>query len=390
MTLQRKLLLVVLIAAVFGVGYWFGGEYKVCPVCPPQNVDFSVMWEAWQKLAENYVDPSKINNQKMVYGAAAGMVKSLGDPYTTFFNPDETKRFLEDVTGEFQGVGMEIGIKDGQLQVVSPIEGTPAAKAGLKPGDKILKIGDKITTDIPTEEAVSLIRGLKGTSVILTIFRDSWGSAKEITIERDIIKVPSLKWEIKNSDVAYIRIYSFSEALSSDFQAAAAKILKTSAKKMIIDLRGNPGGYLEVAQDIAGWFLEKGQTVVIEDFGQGKEENIYKAQGNSRFVGYSVVVLVDSGTASASEILASALRDNRKIKLVGVTSFGKGSVQKLEDLSDGSSLKVTVAHWLTPNREQISEKGLKPDIEIKMTEEDYKQEKDPQLDKALEIIKELK
>lgn len=390
MTFGKKISYVILIVAAFGAGYWFGGEYKICPACPPQNVDFSVMWEVWQKLTESYVDPSKIDEKKMVYGAAAGMVKSLGDPYTTFFNPDETKRFLEDVTGEFQGVGMEIGIKDGQLQVVSPIEGTPAAKAGLKPGDKILKIGDKITADMATDEAVSLIRGPKGTSVVLTIFRDSWNISKEITIERDIIKIPSLKWEIKSGDVVYIRIYSFSEALSSDFQKAASKILKTSAKKIIIDLRGNPGGYLEVAQDIAGWFLEKDQTVVIEDFGQGKEENVYEAQGNSRFIDYPIIVLIDNGSASASEILASALKDNRGIKLIGVTSFGKGSVQKLEDLSDGSSLKVTVARWLTPNREQISEKGLKPDIEVKMTEEDYKQEKDPQLDKALEIIKEIK
>jgi len=389
MGFYKKLFTGVLLLGVFGLGYWIGGENKICPVCPPEDVNFSVMWETWQKLKDNFVDSSKLDDQKMVYGATAGMVKAAGDPYTAFFNPDETQKFLEDVNGEFQGVGMEIGIKDEQLQVVSPIKGTPAERAGLRPGDRILKIGDTATIDLSVEQAVSLIRGPQGTQVTLSIMRDGWKEPKDITIKREVIRIPSMEWELKEGDIAHITIYQFSQNLSVDFSRAASEISKSGAQKIIIDLRGNPGGYLEIAQDIAGWFLERGKTVVTEDFGEKEKENVYKSEGNAKFAGYPAVLLINKGTASASEILASALRDNRGIKLIGETSFGKGSVQKLEQLTDGSSLKVTVAHWLTPKGDQISEKGLKPDVEVKMTEEDYANNKDPQLDRALEIIKQI-
>ncbi|OGZ27617.1 MAG: hypothetical protein A2365_01995 [Candidatus Nealsonbacteria bacterium RIFOXYB1_FULL_40_15] len=380
----KKTLLIIGLVAVFGAGFWAGGEFKTCPFCPPEDVDFSIMWEAWHKLKEAYVNPEELNEKEMVYGATKGMIGAAGDPYTVFFTPEEAERFLEDVSGEFQGVGMEIGIKNGQLQVVAPIKGTPAERAGLRPGDKIIKIGETFSADIAVEEAVSIIRGPKGTEVVLTILRDDWSSPKEIKIIRDIIKVPSAEWELKQN-TAYIKIYQFSETLNRDFNNIASEILKSSAENIVLDLRGNPGGYLEVAQDIAGWFLEKGDMVVIEDFGEGKEETVYEAKGNSRFLNYPVVVIINQGTASASEILAAALRDNRDINLVGEISFGKGSVQKMESLSDGSSLKVTVARWLTPLRSHISGKGLEPDAKIEMTEDDYENKRDPQLEKALEI-----
>lgn len=382
----KRIFLIAFIFAVFGVGFWLGGETKICSFCAPEEADFSTMWETWHKLEENYVNPEDLKEQEMVWGAARGMVKSVGDPYTIFFNPKETKKFLEDVSGEFEGVGMEIGIKDSQLQVVAPIEGTPAEKAGLRPGDKIVKIGDVLTMNITIEEAVSLIRGPKGTEAVLTVMREGWEESKEISIKRDTIKVPSIKWEIKENNTAYIKIYHFSEDVDRDFRAAALEILKTSANKIVLDLRNNPGGYLERAQDIAGWFIEKGDTVVIEDFGKDKEQIIYEAKGRSEFLNYPAAVIINEGTASASEILASALRDNRGVKLVGQTSYGKGSVQKLEHLQDGSSLKITVAKWLTPNGEHITDKGLVPDVEVELTEEDYNNNKDPQLDKALEII----
>jgi len=381
--------LVSIILVSFGLGTYFGKSRVVCEICPPEEIDFSLFWEVYHRLQEKFVDKGKFDIQKMIYGAISGMVKSLGDPYTVFFPPEETKRFEEDVKGVFEGVGMEIGIKKGQLQVIAPLEGTPAQKAGLRSGDKILKINDTETSDLTIDEAVDLIRGPKGTEVTLTIFREEWKKTKEIKLMRDVIEVPSLKREIKEIDgqkIAYIQLYQFSENASFDFRKAAIEILTSPAQKIILDLRNNPGGYLEVAQDITGWFLEKGKIVVIEDFGQGNEQE-YKAQGPGTFSDYKVVILINQGSASASEILAGALRDNRGILLIGEKSFGKGSVQELEKLKEGSSLKITVAKWLTPKGQLITDVGLEPDIKVEMTEEDYEQDRDPQLDKAIEIIK---
>jgi carboxyl-terminal processing protease len=383
-------LLIIGFVAIFVAGFYIGKVSVVQKFCPPEEVDFSLLWETWHKLEGNYVNPEKLDRQKMVYGAISGMVKAIGDPYTLFFNPEDTKKFLEDISGSFEGVGMEIGIRKGQVQVIAPLEGTPAQEAGIRSGDKIIKIDDTLTMDITIEEAVSLIRGPKGTEVLLTIMRDEWDGPKEFKVKRDVIEIPSMKWELKENNIAYIKLYHFSERSHLDFQKIALEILNSSADRIILDLRNNPGGYLERAQNIAGWFLERGQTVVIEDFGAGKEQEIYKAEGNSQLKDYPLVILLNQGSASASEILASALRDNRGVKIIGETSYGKGSVQKLEELEGGSSLKVTIANWLSPNGELIADKGLKPDIEVIMTDQDYNEEKDPQLDKALEIIKEIK
>jgi carboxyl-terminal processing protease len=380
---------IIIICLVFGLGFWIGEKSVVCKFCPPEDLDFSLFWEAWHKLQEKYVSPESIDEQELIYGAISGMVKSLQDPYTVFFDPEDTKVFLGDVSGRFEGVGMEIGIRKGQLQVISPIEGTPAQKAGLRAGDKIIMIDDTLTVDLTIEEAVNLIRGPKGTEVKLTIYRDEWEIPKEVTITRAVIEVPSLSWELKEGDIAYLKIYHFSEKADSDFKETAVEILNSPAKKIILDLRNNPGGYLEIAQDIASWFLERGQIVVIEDFGANLEEKVYKAKGNARLLSYPTVILINEGSASASEILASALRDNRGIKIIGQPSFGKGSVQELETLSDDSSLKITIANWLTPNRKLITDVGLEPDIKVEMTEEDYNEERDPQLDRAIEIVKEL-
>jgi len=378
--------LVLTLLISFGLGTYFGKSRVVCEICPPQEIDFSLFWEVYHKLQEKFVDKGKFDIQKMIYGAISGMVKSLGDPYTVFFPPEETKRFVEDVKGVFEGVGMEIGIKKGQLQVIAPLEGTPAQRAELRAGDKILKINDTETSDLTVDEAVNLIRGPKGTEVTLTIFREEWLKTKEIKLVRDVIEVPSLKWEMKDENITYIQLYQFSENASADFRKAAIEILESPAQKIILDLRNNPGGYLEVAQDITGWFLEKGKTVVIEDFGQGNKQE-YKAQGPGTFSDYKIVILINQGSASASEILAGALRDNRGILLIGEKSFGKGSVQELEKLKEGSSLKITVAKWLTPKGQLITEVGLEPDTKVEMTDKDYEEDKDPQLDKAIEIIK---
>jgi len=388
--------LVVCILASFSLGF-YSGKLQ-CKICPPEEIDFSLFWEAWNKLQDKFVDKEKFDEKEMVYGAISGMVKSLDDPYTVFLDPKDSKRFIEDVKGTFEGVGMEIGQKKGQLQVIAPLEGTPAQKAGLRAGDKIIKVGDALTAEITIDEAVNLIRGPKGTEVTLTIYREEWEITKEIKIVRGVIEIPSLKWELlastgeadgKDKNIAYLKLYQFSEKADSDFNEAAIEILNSPAEKIILDLRNNPGGYLEVAQDIAGWFLSRGQVVVIEDFGKGIAQKIYKANGNASLGEYPIVILINQGSASGSEILAGALRDNRDIKLIGEKSFGKGSVQELERLREGSSLKITVAKWLTPKGELITDIGLEPDIKIEMTEEDYEKDRDPQLDKAIEIIKDL-
>jgi len=381
------LVIVILVGVGFSSGFYFGKSQ--CKICPPEELDFSLFWQAWHKLQENFVNKEKFDIQKMIYGAISGMVKSLEDPYTVFFNPEETERFKQDISGRFEGVGMEIGIKKGQLQVIAPLEGTPAQKAGIRAGDKILKINDTLTSDLTVDEAVNLIRGPKDTEVTLTISREEWETPKEFKITRAVIEIPSLKLEVKDSNIVYLKLYQFTEKASFDFNKTAIDILNSPAQKIILDLRNNPGGYLEVAQDIAGWFLEKGQVVVIEDFGKEKKQEVYKVQGNSLLLSYPIVVLINQGSASASEILAGALRDNRDIKLIGEKSFGKGSVQELEKLREGSSLKITIANWLTPKGKLITDVGLEPDIKVEMTEEDYEQGKDPQLDKAIEIIKNL-
>ena len=371
-----------------------GKNQVVCRVCQPEQIDFSLFWEAYETLQSRFVDPEKIDTQKIIYGAIEGMVKSLEDPYTIFLSPEETKKFKEDISGRFEGIGIEIGKKDEQLQVIAPLEGTPAKTAGLKAGDKILQIDDTPTIDLSIDEAVNLIRGPKGTKVVLTIFREGLKAPKEVEITRDVIEIPSMSWELKdiseNDKIAYIKIYQFSEKAGFDFAVAVREILNSPANKIVLDLRNNPGGYLEISQEIAGWFLEQGNTVVIEDFGGKQDQRVYQSQGNSRLLQYPMTIIINEGTASASEILAGALRDNRGIKIIGEKSYGKGSIQELEELKGGSVLKITVAKWLTPNGELITGKGLEPDIKIEVSPEDLNGESDPQLDKAIEILKEIR
>lgn len=404
MKIFKSILFLVIIGSVFYLGLWLGEARQVVGPAPhiaidkEAPIDLSLFWETYQKLEQKYIDKGELDPQTLLYGAIRGMVKSLQDPYTVFFEPKESKRFLEDVTGEFEGVGMEIGIKKGELLVIAPLEGTPAFKAGIKAGDKIVKIDEKPALDITIEEAVNLIRGKKGTTVVLTIFREGWKNTKDFPIIRETIKIPSLKWELLASspakdkgeepDIAYLKLYQFTERADFDFRKAAVEILNSPAQKMILDLRNNPGGYLQVAQNIAGWFLKRGEIVAIEDFGGGSKKE-YKSPGPAKLLSYPLVVLINQGSASGSEILAAALRDNRGVKLIGEKSFGKGSVQEVERLSDASSLKITVAKWLTPKGQLINGVGLEPDIKVEMTDKDFEEDRDPQLDKAIEVIRSL-
>lgn len=389
------LFVTIALAAAFSFGFFLGEKSVICENHSQENAnlentDFSLFWEALNVLKSHYINPEKITDQNIIYGVISGMVNSLKDPYTAFMDPEESKKFLEDVSGEFEGVGMEIGIRKDQLQVIAPLKGTPAQKAGILPGDKIIKINGEYTSNMTLEEAVTKIRGKEGTKVTLTIMREGWKEPKDFEITRAKIEIPTIEWEVKNQNIAYIKIYQFSSNVEYEFRKVAIKIISDpKIDRMILDLRDNPGGYLESSQQIAGWFLKLGDVVTIEDFG-GKDKNKeFKAYGNSAFLHYPVVVLINKGSASASEILAAALRDNRGIKLIGEKSFGKGSVQQLYTLSDGSNLKITIARWLTPKGKTIEGKGLDPDIEVEMTEEDYSQGKDPQLEKAIKVIESL-
>jgi carboxyl-terminal processing protease len=394
----KIVIVIVIIGGIFFLGFLIGkksvpeaGVYDRIffnkELGKAELIDFSLFWQALKKIEDKFVDSDKIDYQEILYGAISGMTESLGDDYTIFMKPEKTQSFMESVSGNesFEGVGMEIAIKGEILTVVAPLEGTPAWRAGIKAGDKILKIDDISTDDLLLEEAVNLIRGEKGTSVTLTVNRTTFDKPQEITIVRDTIEVPVIRWELENDNIAYIKIYNFTSNLPAKFNDIVSEILKNNANKIILDVRNNPGGYLEVATEIASWFVPKGEIVLIEEFKDG-ETNEHKSKGYSALQNFPVVVLVNKGSASASEIVAGALHDIKEVKLIGEQTFGKGSVQSLENFKDGSSLKITVAKWLTPNGISIADEGLTPDIEVELTEEDYDANRDPQLQKAMEIV----
>lgn len=386
----------VIIGAGFGIGVYVGrnqqpdidkvsGLYNK-ETLKPDNVDFGPFWKAWSLLEEKYVDGDAIDRQKLVYGAIEGMTEAIGDPYTVFFPPKENELFESEIKGRFEGIGAEIGIRDNILTVISPLKGSPAAAAGLLAGDKILKIDEKTTNDIPIDEAVTFIRGEKGTQVALTVLRKDEEEPRVIKITRDVIRLPIIEMDRADGDIFIIKLYNFSENAPLEFRRALSEFARSGSNKLVLDLRNNPGGYLEGAVDIASWFFESGTVVAREQFGDGTEI-VYRSKGYNALANTKIILLVNEGSASASEILAGALRDKRGIKLVGVKTFGKGSVQELTPLTDKTSLKITIARWLTPSGTSLSEKGLDPDYEVELKREDIEQGKDPQLDKALEIIK---
>ena len=386
--------LIIGLVFIVGVSYFLGfqgGLQKAEPQIiykdnPEIAADFSLFWKTWEVFKESYVYNKDLSDQKMLYGAIAGMISSAKDPYSVFLEPNDAKKFEEDLSGNFGGIGAEIAIRNNQLMIVAPLKDTPAERAGLKSGDKIIKIDETFSNTLTTvEEAVKIIRGPEGTTVVLSILREEWESSKEISIVRGIISVPTLDWEIKENKIAYIQLYNFNENAPLAFYKAALPVILSGSRGLILDLRNNPGGYLEVAVNIAGWFLNSGDIVVREEFSSGEEES-FKAQGNSALVNLPTVILVNQGSASASEILAGALRDLRHLKLIGETTFGKGTVQELKRFKDGSEMKISVAQWLLPNGDAIDKKGLTPDIEVKLTEEDTKAGRDPQLDKAMEVL----
>ncbi len=355
------------------------------------NVDFAIFWKAWNVINEKYVPTNsttteKVDDQTKVYGAIDGMVRSLGDPYTMFFPPVEAKSFNEEISGQIEGVGMEVGIKDGVLTVIAPVKDTPAFRAGIKAGDKIVKIDDTLTNTLDTDQSIKLIRGKKGTTVTVTIVREGVKDPLEISMVRDVINMPTVDTESKG-DVFIIHLYSFSAISPNLFRDALREFVQSGKNKMIIDLRGNPGGYLEAALDMASWFLPAGKVVVKEDFRSEQDAQIYRSKGYNIFnEKLKLAIMIDGGSASASEILAGALHDQGMATLVGEQSFGKGSVQELVSITSDTALKVTIAKWLTPNDISISHQGLTPDVVVKLDTDQFLKGVDNQINAAIEEL----
>ena len=356
---------------------------------PDPGADFTAFWKAWNILNTRFVQThgstTAPTTKEKLWGAISGMTSTFGDPYTVYMPPQEAKSFQETIAGEFGGVGMEMGIKDKVLTVIAPLKGTPAERAGLMAGDSILAINGTSTEGMSIDSAVKLIRGKKGTSVELKIMRE--GKILPISVVRDTIAVPTIE---KNFDaktgVYSIAIYEFTATSEGLFDKALADFRKSGSRKLIIDVRGDPGGYLSAAVSMASHFLPDGAPIVTEDY-KGKQENrVHRSRGTGGVPeGTKVVVLMDQGSASASEILAGALQDSKVATLVGTRSFGKGSVQELIDI-DGGALKVTIARWLTPSGRSISDGGLTPDIHVDRKQEDFVAGKDPQKDRAVQFL----
>jgi len=354
----------------------------------PSNVsaDFSLFWQAWNELKSKQINSKNTDDQNMLYGAISGLAGAFGDPYTVFFNPKDADKFNSDIQGSFGGIGAELGSKDHQIIIIAPLKNTPAERAGLKPQDAILEVDGVSIAGLTIDQTVQKIRGDAGTKVTLTIMRDGWDSSKKFEITREIINVPTVDWSMKNGDVIYLQLYNFNAQAESLFYNAMLNGLMKGGKGLVLDLRNNPGGYLDEAVNLAGWFVDRGSVVVKERYADGHAQ-VVRTHGNQALKGFPVVVLVNEGSASASEILAGALRVDRGIKLVGVKTFGKGTVQEVDSLKDGSTLKITTANWLLPDGTLIDKNGLKPDYEVKLTDDDIKAKRDPQLDKALEVLR---
>ncbi len=390
------------IAILVGISFWggilsksaipFAAAAAVYDTRAPEHVDLGPLFAAWNILDQNFAPASTTapttTPEEKLYGAISGLARSYGDDYTVFFPPKEKEQFETTIRGDFEGVGMEIGLRAGILTVVSPIKGTPAFNAGLLPGDKILKINDESTDGIQVEAAVSKIRGPKGTVVTLYVSRDTKDNGKpfEVKVTRDRIVLPTIETSTQQG-VFIIKLYSFNQNAASLFAKAVADFAASGSNKLVIDLRNNPGGYLESAVDISSWFLPQGDIVVSEDYGTKKPADFYRSYGYSALSNkdYTAVVLINQGSASASEIVTGALVDHKRAIAIGERSFGKGSVQQIFDITDKTSLKVTVARWLTPNGTSISQHGIEPSIKVEKPENEPAGE-DAQLARAIQYL----
>ena len=310
-------ILVSFVSGFYYHEYLFQEHYK--RAYSDESIDFSLLKKTLDQIYLYYINPNEIDLEKMTYGAVAGMVNALGDPYTEFFDPDGSDSIQETITGKFEGIGLQIGMRDKQLTAISPIKGTPAEKAGIRPGDKIILVNEEPTSGLSVNEAVDIIRGPKGSKVVLTLLREDKNF--EVEIIRDVINVPTVEWEMLENNIALLGVYHFSNSTNQDFKKAVYEIINSDAKGIILDLRSNPGGLVNQAIDIAGWFLNRNDLIMIEK-GKNDLENEFRSNGSGDLINYPTIVLIDGGTASASEILAGALKDNRDLLIIGERSYG--------------------------------------------------------------------
>jgi len=395
--------ILTLIILAAGAGFWFGQRevsvswrnFKPQAVITNKQapatieVDFSLFWDVWQRVSRDYIDKTKLEPQKMVWGAIAGMVQSLGDPYTVFLSPKENQEVKDDLGGVFEGIGAQLGMKDKKIVVIAPLEGMPAEKAGIKAGDFILKVDTEETTGWTLPEAVAKIRGPRGSKVVLTVLHQNQEQPVEITIIREEIKVPSVEVEMEeNGQVVHLKLMRFGDQTSEEWEAAVNEINQITkqpnnqtTKGVILDLRNNPGGYLQGAVFIVSEFLENG-PVVIQENAQGQRQT-FDVNRRGQLTEVPLVVLINQGSASASEIVAGVLQERGRAKIVGEKSFGKGSIQEAEDLSQGAGLHITTSKWLLPSGKWINGQGIEPGVKI---EDDQETEKDEQLEKAIEVL----
>lgn len=399
--IRRFLLSAFILAVVFSGGYYFGfNGYKVSRekalkikiernVPSDKNVDFGLFWRVWDSLSIKYFDKTKLIPSEMVYGAIQGMVASLGDPYTVFLKPSENKIVREDLNGSFEGVGIQIGFRAARLAVIAPLIDSPAEKGGIKAGDFIIHIKDEKknidmdTSGISLPDAVAAIRGKAGTKVVLTLAREGAEESVVVEVERAKLNVSSINLKFEDR-VAIIKVNKFASETTSEWDGTIKEITNHQPliTGIVIDLRNNPGGYLQAAVDLASDFIETDKVVVIEEKSNGVK-NEFKVEKLGKLMKYSVTVLVNEGSASASEILAGALRDQKGVKLVGMKTFGKGTIQEPIEINGGSGLHITTARWLTPNGTWVNEKGLEPDVKI---EDDENTEIDEQLQEAIKVL----
>lgn len=362
------------------------GRVQNADQAPPEylsrDVDFGLYWRVWNLLKDRYLK-RPVSDTQLFYGSLEGMVEALGDPYTVFLDPETTTQFTDELAGKFEGIGAEIGIKDDFLTIIAPLPDTPASRAGLAAGDHIVRIDSVETEGMAVEEAVTRIRGPRGTAVMLSIFREGFTEPRDFTITRDEITVKSVRFEVRDDGVAVIRIFQFGEDTAADFEQAIFNILTKDPRGIILDLRNNPGGFLDAAVEVAGEWVPRSSLVVTE---QNESRIEFRSEGSARLKEIPTVVLVNGGSASASEILAGALQDYKYATVIGTQTFGKGSVQDFQIFDDGSAVKFTVAEWLTPLGRSITAVGIMPDETIELTEEDLEARRDPQLDRAVELL----
>jgi carboxyl-terminal processing protease len=354
---------------------------------PEKNVNPAIMWGVWRLLQKNYITPERLKTQDMLYGAVGGLVAALGDPYTVFMTPAENDDFRESLGGKLEGIGAELTLREGDVVVVAPLKGSPASDAGLQPEDIIVKVNDKEVEGQTLAKVVEQIRGPKGTSVRLSILRSGEDELLDINIVRDEIKVPSVEFEVKKTatgSVGYIALNQFGDGSIDEVRRALESFDGEDIAALVFDVRYNGGGYLEGAVELSSFFLKDGKVVSVQR--RSGEPVHHYVSGHVLVPDLPVAVLINEGSASASEILAGALQDHERATIIGKKSFGKGTVQEVFDLPGGSSIRITTAKWLTPNGRDLGSEGIIPDIDIDRTREDREKKRDPQLDAALEWL----